>query len=407
MKLQDCQCYVVANQPPYAGGKYFILVKLETQCGNTGLGEVYSATFGPEVIKAMVLDTFARFFEGEDPFRLETLWRRVYGAGYNLRPDPSLLGVLSGLEIACWDIIGKSTGQPIYALLGGKVHERLRTYSYVYPDPDKGDYYSAGDGIKDYCRIYNDISSAAERTQVYLDMGMTAVKFDPVGGYSVFDPRQPTLEVLENCRKFIGAIREVAGTKADILFGTHGQFTVSGAIRIGKAIEEACPLWFEEPTPPEMPEEMALVARAVNIPIATGERLCSKYEFQRVLQTKAASILQPDLGRVGGLMEAKKIAAMAESCYVQLAPHLYCGPAVFFANAHLSTASPNFLILETIENFSGFYANLLKSKHQWQDGYLYLSDEPGLGVELDEELALAHIYQGDQLHLEMVNDPIY
>ena len=167
----------------------------------------------------------------------------------------------------------------------------------------------------------------------------------------MFDPRQPTLERMELSEKFCRLIREAVGTKADILFGTHGQFTISGAKRLAQKLEPYSPLWFEEPTPPEMPEEMAKVAHYTSIPVATGERLCSKYEFARVLQTGAASILQPNLGRVGGILEGKKIAAMAETHYAQIAPHLYCGPIVAAANIQLGACIPNFLILESIQKF--------------------------------------------------------
>ena len=184
-------------------------------------------------------------------------------------------------------------------------------------------------------------------------MGFTALKFDPAGPYSTFDPRQPSLERLELSEAFCQRIREAVGTRCDLLFGTHGQFTVSGAKRLAQRLEPYAPLWFEEPTPPEMPEEMAKVAAATSIPIATGERLTTKYEFARVLACGAASILQMNLGRVGGLLEAKKIAGMAEAHYAQIAPHLYCGPVVGAANIQISTCSPNFLILESIERWDG------------------------------------------------------
>src|SRR4030095_2668827 len=180
----------------------------------------------------------------------------------------------------------------------------------------------------------------------------------------------------------------------------------SGAIRLAKRIEPYDPLWFEEPTPPEMPEEMALVARATSIPIATGERLTTKYEFSRVLELRAASILQMALGRVGGLLEAKKIAGMAEAHYAQIAPHLYCGPVEGAANVQLAACSPNFLILESIQTWGGFHAKILKKPIRWEAGYVIPSSEPGLGIELNETVALAHPYTSDRLHLEMTNHPV-
>ena len=399
MKIKDLKTFVVGNPPPHFGGRYFIFVKLITDDGIEGVGEVYCATFAPHVIMKMIEDVFDRHVEGTDPFHIEKLWRNVYGRGYTLRPDVSLMGVLSGLEIALWDICGKTVGKPVYELLGGRVHEKLRTYTYLYPR----------DGavfIEDEPHVYSDPYLAAQAAVEYVTQGFTAIKFDPAGPYSVFDPRQPSLEELERSELFCRLIREAVGSKADLLFGTHGQFTPSGAIRLARRLEAYDPLWFEEPTPPERPEEMAKVARKTSIPIATGERLTTKYEFSRVLETGAASILQPALGRVGGILEAKKIAGMAEASYAQIAPHLYCGPIEGAANIQLSTCSPNFLMLEGIQRWDGFHAEILKKPIRWESGYVIPPTEPGLGVELDEEVALAHPYSDTELHLEMADKPI-
>jgi galactonate dehydratase len=396
MQIRDLKTFVVGNPPPSFGGRYFIFVKLTTNDGISGIGEVYCDTFGPQVITAMVADVFARHVEGMDPFRLEDLWRRVYGTGYTLRPDVSLMSVLSAIEIALWDIKGKALGKPLHALLGGKVHERLRSYTYIYPKIEEGESES----------IYWDPERSANRAAEYVAAGFTAVKFDPAAPYSVFDPRQPSLESLELCAKFCRLMREAVGSRADLLFGTHGQFTPAGAIRLAKRLEPYDPLWFEEPVPPEKPEEMALVARGTSIPIATGERLTTKYEFARVLECRAAAILQMALGRVGGIMEAKKIAALAEVHYAQIAPHLYCGPVEGAANIHFSASLPNFLILESIQTWGGFHAELLKTPIRWEEGYVIPPEEPGLGIELNEEVAERHPYSGTKLHLEMTNTPI-
>ncbi len=393
MKVKDLKIFIVGNPPPGWGGRYFIFVKLTTDNGIIGYGECYCATFGPRAMTAMIEDTFGRYVEGMDPFHIEALWRKVYGSGFTQRPDVSLMGVLSGIEIALWDIIGKSVNKPVYELLGGRVQEKLRSYTYIYPDIAKGQDDS----------IYWNAEQSAERAAEYVRQGFTAIKFDPAAPYSAFDPRQPSLESMELCAKFCRLIREAVGGKADLLFGTHGQFTASGAIRFARRIEEYNPLWFEEPTPPDRPEEMALVARGTSIPIATGERLTTKYEFGRVLELRAASILQMALGRAGGLWEAKKIAGMAEVFYAQIAPHLYAGPIEAAANIHYGTSLPNFLILESIEQFGGFHAKLLKKPIRWEDGYVIPSSDPGLGVELNEDVALAHPYHGTKLHLEMTN----
>ncbi|MDE0044818.1 MAG: mandelate racemase/muconate lactonizing enzyme family protein [bacterium] len=395
MKVAGIETFVVGNPPPYFGGRFFVFVKLTTDDGIAGYGEVYAASFSPHVVAAMVEDIAMRHVIGESPFNIETMWRRMYGGGYSMRPEISLLAIMSGIEIACWDIVGKATSKPVYMLLGGKVHERLRSYTYLYP----------ADGDEEEA-VYTDPDVAAEQAVAYVGEGFTAVKFDPAGPYSVFDPRQPSLERMELSEAFVRALREAVGTKADLLFGTHGQFTPSGAIRLARRLEAYDPLWFEEPVAAEMPEEMARVARSTTIPIATGERLATKHEFARVLATGAASILQMALGRVGGLLEAKKIAGMAEAHYAQIAPHLYCGPIEGAANVQIATASPNFLILESIRRWDGFHARILKSPMRWEEGYVIPPDAPGIGVELDEDVARAHPYTDDHLHLEPKTVPL-
>jgi len=302
--------------------------------------------------------------------------------------------------MACWDIIGKAAGQPVYELLGGQVHEQLRTYTYLYPP--SGDVYPDPNSPN----VYNDPDLAAEAALEAVKRGFTAIKFDPAGDYTVYDGHQPALADLTRSELFCRRIREAVGDSADLLFGTHGQFTVSGAKRMARKIEPYAPLWFEEPIPPDAPQQMADVASFTSIPIATGERLCTKYEFARVLECGAAAILQMNLGRVGGLLEAKKIAGLAECYSAQIAPHLYCGPVVAAANIQLETCTPNFLILESIRTFDGFYAELLQSPIEWQDGYVIPSRQPGLGIELNEAVALQNQYTGKELHLTMSSLPV-
>ena len=393
MKITELKTFVVGNPPPHYGGRYFVFLKLVTDGGIEGVGEVYSVPFHPHTVVRMIEDVFSRYVEGADPFKIERLWRIVYSSGYTQRPDVSLMGILSGIEMACWDIVGKELQKPVYELLGGQVRERLRSYTYLYPeDTDRSD-------------VYVDPEMAAERAVEYVERGFTAVKFDPVGPYSAFDPRQLPPDVLDHAEKFVKTLREAVGGRCDLLFGTHGQMTPSSAIRLAKRLEPFDPLWFEEPTPPEMPEAMARVAQHTTIPIATGERLTTKYEFARVLETGAASILQMALGRVGGILEAKKIAGMAEPHYAQIAPHLYCGPIEGAANIQISTCSSNFLILESIQTWGGFHAEILREPIRWEDGYVIPPTKPGLGVELNEEVAAKHPYAGEQLHLEMLDRP--
>ena len=394
MRLRDIQTFVVDNPPPHFGGRYFIFCVLTTSDGVRGVGEAYGVPYDPHVVARMLEDVFARYLEGEEPHDIERIWRRVYSAGFTQRPDPSLVGVLSALEMACWDIVGKAAGQPVYRLLGGRVHERLRTYTYIYPKPT------------DRTDVYMDADLSAERAAEYVAQGFTAVKFDPFGPYSAFDGRQPSLEALDRVERFMKKLREAVGSRADLLLGTHGQMTAAGALRLARRIEPYDPLWFEEPVPPDAPEEMAKVARGTRIPIATGERLTTKYEFARLLDTGAAAILQLNLGRAGGILEGKKIAALAEARHAQIAPHLYCGPVVGAANIQLAACSPNFLILEGIQQWDGFHAEILRRPICWEAGFVIPPSEPGLGVELNEEVARAHPYTGKALHLEMAAKPV-
>jgi len=310
MKIVSAKVFVVGTPPPHNGGAFWVFVKLTTDTGVEGIGEVYAVPFHPSVVEKMIEDVLDRYVIGTSPFDIEALWRRAYSAGFTQRPDVSMVAILSGIETACWDIMGKETNQPVYNLLGGKVRDRVRSYTYIYPAPGKDN------------SVYSNADISCERAAVYIKDGFTALKFDP---------RQLSLEMLDFTEKFVKQLREAVGDKVDLLLGTHGQLTPASAIRLARRIEKYDPLWFEEPTPPDMPEELARVASRTTIPIATGERLSTKYEFARVLRNNSASILQMAIGRVGGIMETKKIAAIAEVHYAQIAPHLYI------------TSIPNFL----------------------------------------------------------------
>ena len=392
MKIVEVETFVVANPPPSLGGRYFTFVKLTSSDGIVGYGEAYAGTFHPDVVASMMRDVADRHLIGQDPFDIERFWRSAHGRGFTQRPDPSLQGVMSALEMACWDIVGKTVGQPIHRLLGGRVHERLRTYTYLYPEQG------------DTTDVYLDPDLAAERAGEYVTRGFTAVKFDPAGPYTVFGGHQPSQRRVALSVDFVRKIREAVGEDADLLFGTHGQFTSSGAIRLAARLEPYDPLWFEEPVPPDDLAGMAHVVAATSIPVATGERLTTKTEFARVLEA-GVRIVQPNLGRAGGILEGKKIASLAEAHNAQIAPHLYCGPIVGAANVQLATCSPNFLILEGILDWGGFHADLLRVPLQWEDGYLIPPTAPGLGVELNEDVARAHPYIGDGLHLDMTEQP--
>ncbi|KUJ78697.1 mandelate racemase/muconate lactonizing enzyme family protein [Ruegeria profundi] len=392
MKLQDLDVIVTAPPAPGWGGRYWILVKVTTDTGITGWGECYASSVGPEAMRHVIRDVFERHMLGENPENIELMFRRAYSSGFTQRPDLTVMGAFSGLEIACWDILGKDRNRPVYALLGGLMNERIRAYTYLYPLPQHN--------LADF---WTSPEQAGECAAEMVRRGFTAVKFDPAGPYTIRGGHMPAMSDISMSVAFCKAIREAVGDKADLLFGTHGQFNTAGAIRLGQALEPYSPLWFEEPTPPDMIEDMARVARNVRIPVATGERMTTKAEFGAVLRAGAAEILQPALGRAGGIWEMKKVAAMAEVFNAQMAPHLYAGPIEWAANIHLAASIPNLLLLETIE--TPFHDQLIKGTLRVDQGFVTAPTAPGLGVEVDEDLARANPYAGDGLHLQMQEDP--
>lgn len=392
MKLRDLDVIVTAPPAPGWGGRYWILVKLTTDTGITGWGECYASSVGPEAMTHVIRDVFARHMEGENPENIELMFRRAYSSGFTQRPDLTVMGAFSGLEIACWDILGKHRDRPVHALIGGRMNERIRAYTYLYPLPQH-----------DINAFWTSPEMAAEAAAQKVSEGFTAVKFDPAGPYTIRGGHMPAMSDISLSVRFCKAIREAVGDRADLLFGTHGQFNTAGAIRLGQALEPYAPLWFEEPTPPDHIDDMARVARNVRIPVATGERLTTKSEFAQVLRSGAAEILQPALGRAGGIWEMKKVAAIAEVFNAQIAPHLYAGSVEWAANVHLAASIPNILLLETIE--TPFHDQLIKGSIRVENGFVSAPDAPGLGIEVDEDLARAHPFTGSDLHLNMQEAP--
>ncbi|MGR3637627.1 MAG: mandelate racemase/muconate lactonizing enzyme family protein [Shimia sp.] len=392
MKLTDLDIIVTAPPAPGWGGRYWILVKLTTDTGVVGWGECYASSVGPDAMTHVIRDVFERYFLGENPENVERLFRRTYSSGFTQRPDLTVMGAFSGLEIACWDAVGKDRNRPVYALLGGLMNERLRAYTYLYPL----EHHNVSD-------FWTSPELAGETAAAMVDKGYTAVKFDPAGPYTMRGGHMPAMSDISMSVAFCKAIRDAVGDRADLLFGTHGQFNTAGAIRLGQALEPYSPLWFEEPTPPDNIDDMARVARNVRIPVATGERMTTKAEFAAVLRAGAAEILQPALGRAGGIWEMKKVAAIAECFNAQMAPHLYAGPVEWAANIHLAASIPNLLMIETIE--TPFHNDLIQSAITVEGGFVTPPTAPGLGIEVDEALARAHPYTDTGLHLQMQDAP--
>ncbi len=392
MRLAELETFVVAPPAPGWGGRYWIFTKLTTDDGIVGYGEVYASAVAPEVQVAVVEDVFARHMKGESAENIELMFRRAYSSGFTQRPDPTVMGAFSGLEIACWDILGKARNRPVWALLGGKMNERVRAYTYLYPLPHH-----------DLTEFWFSPEQAAEAAVARVEEGYTAVKFDPAGPYTLRGGHQPAMSDISQSVAFCKAIREAVGDRADLLFGTHGQFNTHGAIRLGQALEPYNPLWYEEPIPPDNLLEFAEVARAVRIPIATGERMTTKAEFATVLRSGGAKILQPALGRAGGIWEMKKLAAIAEVFNAEMAPHLYAGPVEWAANIHLGASIPNLLMCESIE--TKFHDELIGGTIRVENGYITPPEAPGLGIAFNEDLARAHPYTGSELHLQMQEEP--
>ena len=321
MKLRDITTWVTVP-PAGIGGSFWVIVKVTTDDGIEGIGECYGIPFSGDVACRMVEDTFERYVAGEDPHDVETLFRRVYSAGFTQRPDVSMMGgVQRHRESRSGTFSARRTGSPSTGSSAGGSHDRIRTYTYIYPrsvSPDGRPGEDSGD-------VYHDGDAAAERALEYVEMGFTALKQDPAGPYSFQGGRELSLHELARGEYSVRRIREAVGDRADILFGTHGQMTTSSAIRLARRLEPYDPLWFEEPCPPDQVDAIGKVARATSIPVATGERLTTKVEFHQALRA-GVSILQPDVGRSGGIWETRKIAVIAELYNAQVAPHIYCGP---------------------------------------------------------------------------------
>ena len=390
MKLAELDIIVTAPPAPGWGGRYWILVKATSDTGVVGWGECYASSVGPAAMEHVIRDVFERHMAGENPENIELMFRRVYSSGFTQRPDLTVMGAWSGLEMACWDMVGKDRNRPVHALIGGRINDRIRAYTYLYPQADHP--------LPDF---WADADMAAQSAAAMVDQGYTAVKFDPAGPYTMRGGHMPSMHDIGTSVAFCSAIRDAVGNNADLLFGTHGQFSTAGAIRLGQALEPFSPLWYEEPTPPDA--DMRMVCDAIRIPVATGERLTTKWEFANALR-QGVQILQPALGRAGGIWECKKIAAIAETFNAQMAPHLYAGPVEWAANIQLAASIPNILMAETIE--TPFHDKLVKGALRVEKGYIPVPTAAGLGIDVDEDLARAHPYTDNGLHLEMQAEPI-
>ena len=380
MKVVELKTMVVENEEPYIGGRWLLFLELITDEGISGLGEritggSYSRDLGALQSQVKLIEELVgQYVIGEDPTRIERIWDKMYASRHDFR-HPSLYAtpVISAIDMALWDIVGKAANQPIYNLLGGMYHEKLRAYAYM----PSGDY-----------RANPEL--AGEVAIQLLEEGNSACKLDPfMPMYPI--PRDIPIWEIEAAAKIFESIRNAVGNKLEVGIGTHGQLSTFSAIRVADYLEPYHPYWFEEPVPPENIDEMARVAAHTSIPIATGERLVTKYEFSQVLEKQAAQIIQLDVGQCGGITEAKKIASIAEAHYAMIAPHMYCGPIAAASAIQIDTCSPNFLIQEA--NQGPLHKIIFKEPLVFEKGYIIPPTGPGLGIEFDEDVLKAHLIE--------------
>ena len=354
MKIIDVQTFGVNM-----GDGNHVFVKILTDEHLHGIGEAYRV--GPDHAVEEAVHYFKDWILGQDPTRIEYIWRLLYNG--SRFPGGSILNAaISGIEVACWDLKGKALGVPVYELIGGRCRDRVRVYLGVSGSTPR------------------EVADSAKRAQ---DLGFTAVKMAP---HPPNAEKLPWDRVLRETAARLAAVRKAVGDDMDVGLDPHARiFEPVRALQMAQAVEPYHPMFFEEPLRPENIEAMGRLHRKIPVPIATGEMLYTKYEFRDVIAAEAADILQPDLLLCGGLMEAKKIAAMAEAEYLTIAPHSPLGPVSTAVSTHFAASTPNFIILEYRDDSQGPMRNLILEPMKRVGGYLELPQDPGLGIELNEK----------------------
>lgn len=362
MKITDVKTYVVGNE-----WKNWVFTQVETDEGITGLGEATLNGFAKTTEAA--IHELKRFVIGMDPFDVEKLslklFRDYYSDGGQIQG-----AALAGIEYACWDIMGKALNVPVYKLIGGKCHDRLRVYA-------NGWYRGARTPEVFY-----------EKAKQVVAKGYTALKFDPFGAaWRVVDRSDFNLAL-----DIIAAVREAVGPDRDILIEGHNRFSVHTALQFAEAMKKYEPTWFEAPVPPQKISSMVEVAKRSPVPIACGEDYYCREQFSELLMHNAVHIIQLEPQYLG-LSAAKQISAMTHAHNGVIAPHSAQGPLCSLVCAHLNTATPNFFIHEIFDDFnSDWTQEILTHPVEVKDGYIELSDRPGWGAELNVELAKQHPY---------------
>lgn len=370
MKIVDIRTIVVN-----AVMRNWIFVRVETDVpGLHGWGEATMEWKTRAVVGC--IDDLKPMLIGRDPRRIEFLWQILYRHSY-FRLGVIGMTAISAIEQACWDVLGKSLGVPVYQLLGGRVRDKVRMYTHLGGGESKAVYESF------------ESSRIIDRAMAVREQGYTAVKV-------VFVPYSRPLEgmsTIKHLAQLMGDLRGALGDEIDLMVDFHGRTTTGQAIQYILAIEEFRPLFCEEPVPPENPEALLEVRRSVNVSIATGERLTTRWEFRRVCELQACHIVQPDLSHCGGLMEAKRIASMAEMYFMGVAPHNPNGPIANAVALHFALSTPNFLIQEDMLGDVPWRFDVVKSGITREHGYWLPLETSGLGIEIDEREAAKHPFE--------------
>ncbi len=391
MKIVDIQSTIVE------GNFDWIIVKVYTDKGVHGLGEIYAGTSG-----GRMLDLLRPFIVGEDPLDVDRLYWKMYSA-FQRELGASLLAAISGVETALWDIAGKEMGVPVYRLLGGKYRDSVR----VYADCAAGE--GDGDKKEEEVRLGPVVLKGVHTPEAYAAkavkvkaQGFDAVKFDlDLPDRYKQDRYNGSIgnEEMSLKVKLVESVRAAVGGNVDVAVDCHWQYNVKDAIRLAKKLEPYDLLWFEDPIHSENVDAMAKVSRASPIPVCTGEHRVSRHGFRELIEKQAAEILSPDVQKAGGILETKKIADHADQYYIPLAPHNIASPVGTMAAAQACATFPNFLVLEYHSNDIPWWNSLVKSTGGplVRGGRIALPSTPGLGIELDPEAVEKHLKKGAKL----------
>lgn len=346
-----------------------VFVKVETDAGLVGVAESRTVN-RTDAVLAYLEGAKKRYVLGSDPMEIEHLVHRMFYGDFARVGEIAGTGIAL-VEMACWDIIGKALDQPVYRLLGGAVRDRIKAYANGWYTVD---------------RTPEEFHAAARRV---VERGYRALKLDPFGaGFYELEPAEKRLAV-----SLVEAVRDAVGPDVEILVEMHGRFSPATAIEMARSLEPYDPAWVEEPVPPDNAEALARAAAKINVPVATGERVHTRYEVRRLLELGCVDVLQTDITQSCGLLEGKKIAAMADAHYVTFAPHNVGGPLSTAACLHLAACTTNFKIQEHFNDFVDSWVKEAATGPGYpevEDGYFPLPYGPGLGLELNEEFIREH-----------------